>query len=90
MVFNLAQFLGWIATILFIVMIIPQIIKTIKIQNTKGVSLWFYIIFLIANIIALIYALMINQFPLIFKYSITILVAMFYIAVYFIYVNYKK
>ena len=87
MIFDLAQFLGWIATVLFIIMIVPQIIKTIKTKNTDGVSLWFYIIFLIANITAFIYALMINQFPLIFKYSITILAAMFYISLYFLYLK---
>jgi len=57
--------LGWIATFLFSVMLIPQIIKTIKSKDTKGVSLLLFIIYLIANVIALIYAVMIAQPPLV-------------------------
>ncbi|NCN98681.1 hypothetical protein COU62_04735 [Candidatus Pacearchaeota archaeon CG10_big_fil_rev_8_21_14_0_10_35_219] len=39
MEFDLAQVLGWIATILFSIMVIPQMIKTLKTKNTEGVSL---------------------------------------------------
>ena len=85
MVMELAQILGWIATILFSVMIIPQIIKTIKSRDTKGVSLLLFIIYLVANIIAIIYALLINQYPLIIKYSIAIVTTVFYIGIFFYY-----
>jgi len=84
----LSQILGWSATILFSLMMVPQIIKTIKTKNTEGVSLLFFIIYLIANIIAIVYALLIDQFPLIFKYALAIMTTLFYIAVYAIY--YKK
>ena len=86
---QLAQILGWIATILFSIMLIPQIIKTIKTRDTKGVSLFLFIIYLIANIIALIYAFMINQSPLIIKYIIGIITTIFYIIVYSIYFRKK-
>ncbi len=66
-------------------MLIPQIIKTIKKKNTDGVSLFLFIIYLIANIIALIYAFMINQPPLIIKYIIGIVTTVFYIFIYAIY-----
>ncbi|MBS3072994.1 hypothetical protein J4477_04130 [Candidatus Pacearchaeota archaeon] len=33
---DFAQILGWLATILFSVMLIPQIIKTIKFKDTKS------------------------------------------------------
>ena len=82
---ELAQILGWTATILFSVMIIPQIIKTIKSRDTKGVSLLLFIIYLVANIIAIIYALLINQYPLIIKYSIAIVTTVFYIGIFFYY-----
>ena len=61
---DVAQILGWTATFLFSIMVIPQIIKTIKLKDTSGVSLLLFIIYLIANIIALIYAFMIYQMPL--------------------------
>jgi len=82
---DLAQIFGWIATFLFSIMLIPQIIKTIKTKNTSGVSLLLFFIYLIANIIALIYALLISQPPLILKYAIAIVIAAFYICIFFIY-----
>jgi len=85
---DLAQLLGWIATILFSVMLIPQILKTIKLRNTTGVSLLLFITYLIANIIALVYAYLINQPPLIIKYLIGIATAEIYIIVFMWY--YKR
>ena len=85
---QIAQILGWIATILFSVMLIPQIIKTLKKKNTEGVSIWLFIIFLVANIIALVYAFLISQPPLIIKYILGILESVFYVIVFAIY--YRK
>jgi uncharacterized protein with PQ loop repeat len=82
---QLAQILGWTATILFSVMLIPQIIKTIRMKNTEGVSLFLFIIYLIANIIALNYAFLINQSPLKLKYTIGIVTTIFYITIFAIY-----
>ena len=79
---DLAQSLGWTATILFSLMIIPQMIKTLKSRDTKGVSLFLFIIFLVANIIALIYSILIQEQPLIIKYVIAIETTLAYIAIY--------
>jgi MtN3 and saliva related transmembrane protein len=87
---ELAQILGWIATILFSIMLVPQIIKTIRTKDTSGVSLLLFIIYLIANIFALIYAFMIYQSPLILKYSIAIATAVFYISLFLYYLNKKR
>jgi len=86
---DVAQILGWTATFLFSIMVIPQIIKTIKSKDTKGVSLLLFIIFLIANVIALIYAIMISQPPLIIKYIIAIITTITYIGI-FLYYYYQK
>ncbi|MDP2907663.1 MAG: PQ-loop repeat-containing protein [Nanoarchaeota archaeon] len=83
-----AQLLGWIATFLFSVMVIPQIIKTIKSKDTSGVSLLLFVIYLIANVIALIYAFMIAQPPLIIKYIIAIITTITYIIIFVVY--YKR
>ncbi|MBI5332512.1 MAG: PQ-loop repeat-containing protein [Candidatus Aenigmarchaeota archaeon] len=85
-----AQILGWVATILFSIMIIPQMIKTIKSKDTNGVSLLLFIIFLIANIIALVYAFMIDQSPLIIKYIIAIITTVIYIGIFLFYYTRKK
>lgn len=86
---ELAQILGWIATILFSIMIIPQMIKTIRSKDTKGVSLLLFVIYLVANVIALVYAFLISQPPLIIKYVIAIVTTVFYIALFAYYsINY--
>ena len=84
---DIASLLGWIATFLFTIMLFPQIAKTLKTKSTTGVSLWMYLIFLLANIIALVYAIMISQNPLIIKYVLAIIVDVFYLVVYFYYRN---
>jgi MtN3 and saliva related transmembrane protein len=88
---DIAQILGWTATVLFSVMVIPQMIKTIKSKDTRGVSLLLFVIFLVANIIALIYAIMISQSPLIIKYIIAIIETIAYISIFlFYYARNKK
>ncbi|OIO42077.1 hypothetical protein AUJ62_01485 [Candidatus Pacearchaeota archaeon CG1_02_32_21] len=87
---KLAQILGWIATILFSVMIIPQMIKTIKSKDTKGVSLLLFVSYLIANIIAITYASLIMQYPLIIKYAIAIITTIIYIGIFFYYRKISK
>ena len=85
---DITQLLGWTATILFSIMLIPQIFKTIKSKEIKGVSLLLFITYLIANIIALIYAYLIAEQPLIIKYFIGIITAEIYIIVFIWY--YKR
>ncbi|HLD73214.1 MAG TPA: PQ-loop repeat-containing protein [Candidatus Nanoarchaeia archaeon] len=87
---EIAQILGWIATFLFSIMVIPQIIKTIKSKDTSGVSLLLFVIFLIANIIALIYAILIYQLPLIIKYIVAIITTITYILIFWYYYSQKK
>ena len=82
---DISQILGWTATILFSIMLLPQIIKTMKMKSTEGVSLSLFVIYLIANIIAIIYAFLIGQYPLIIKYNIAIITTIFYISIYAIY-----
>ena len=84
---DFTQILGWIATFLFSIMIIPQMIKTIRTKDTRGVSLFLFIIFLVANIIALIYAILIYQPPLVLKYTIAIITTVAYITIFFYYKN---
>lgn len=87
---DFTQILGWVATFLFSIMIVPQMIRTVKSKDTSGVSLLMFIIFLIANIIALTYAFLINQFPLIIKYIIALGTTMIYLVLYGIYYQRKR
>lgn len=77
------QILGWIATFLFTVMYVPQIKMTIKNRSVTNVSLGMFILGFIANIIALCYALLIGQYPLVIKYIIAMIVIGIYLVIYF-------
>lgn len=82
---EISQILGWTATILFSSMLVPQMVKTLKSKNTEGVSILLFIIYLIANIIAIIYAFTISQYPLIIKYQFGIITTVFYIMIFLVY-----
>jgi MtN3 and saliva related transmembrane protein len=69
---SLDQLLGWIATILFTICYIPQIIVTIRTKTIDGLSISLFVIQLLGNIIALIYSVMIWQPPLLVKYVVAI------------------
>lgn len=77
------QILGWAATLLFSCITVPQFIKTIQTGNIEGVSIGQYILFIIANLIALGYAILIVQPPLIFKYILAIIITTPYIILYY-------
>jgi uncharacterized protein with PQ loop repeat len=79
---ELAPFLGWLATFLFTVCFIPQIIKTLKTKTVEGLSFWLFFIQFVANIIALWYATLIKQPPLQIKYILAIIFVGLCIAVY--------
>ena len=77
------QILGWVATVMFTVCYIPQVIKTIKSGTIDGVSISLFAIQFLANIVALIYALLIGQPALIVKYALAIaLVGLVLIVIY--------
>lgn len=73
---------GWLNMLLFSVVTWPQIYKTIKTKTVSGVSISVYYILIVANIDALIYALLINQPPLMVKYIFGLATALIYIYVY--------
>jgi uncharacterized protein with PQ loop repeat len=79
---ELAQILGWIATILFSVMYIPQMYKTIESGSVKDVSVWMFLVSLLANIIAFCYATLIHQSPLQIKYVIAMIAILIYLIIY--------
>ena len=80
---ELSQILGYTATFLFTIMIIPQVLKTLKKQSVEDVSIGMFIVALVANCIALWYALLINQNPLVIKYVLGIIFTLVYITIYF-------
>lgn len=80
---ELSQLLGYLATFLFSVVMIPQVIKTLQRNSVKDISLSMLVISLLANCVALWYAILIHQMPLIVKYVIAGTVLIAYICLYF-------
>ena len=70
---QLESVLGWIATVLFTICYIPQIMKTHQKKTIEGLSFRLLFISFIANIVALCYAILIKQKPLQVKYSLALL-----------------
>ncbi len=66
------QFLGWTATILFTACYIPQMVKTYRTKTVDGLSFRLLFISFIANIVALSYAMLIRQPPLLIKYALAL------------------
>lgn len=83
----LTNILGWVNMLLFSLIALPQIIKTLKLKKVEGVSISVYWIMLIANIDAGIYAILINQLPLLVKYIFGFISAIIYLIIYY---KYKK
>lgn len=67
---------------MFSVALIPQIIKTAKTKTVEGVSSPLFVINFVANVIALVYALMIGQGPLVFKYIVALVLTGIYLLIY--------
>jgi uncharacterized protein with PQ loop repeat len=77
------QILGWSATLIFSAMIIPQLVKTLRTKTTKGVSILLYVMYFIGNIVAICYAILIDQNPLKMKYGFALCITGIYIFSYY-------
>jgi MtN3 and saliva related transmembrane protein len=83
----MSQILGWIATIMLTTYAIPQIVKIFKRKSVEDISIWMWWLYLIGHLVALVYAIMINQFPLIFKYIVSMAISLVVIIFYYEYNN---
>lgn len=79
----LINILGWGNMLLFSLVTLPQIIKTIKTKVVDGVSIGVYYLIIIANIDAWFYAYLINQPPLLAKYTFGLISGLLYLFVYY-------
>ena len=65
--------LGFTAGMLTTISFLPQVIKTLKLKETKDISLWMYVILCIGVFSWLIYGLLIKDLPIIAANSISFL-----------------
>ena len=67
--------LGMIASCLTTLSFLPQVIKTVKTKDTKGISLPMYIMLVTGLIMWLLYGFIYMLIPIIFCNSVTLLLA---------------
>jgi MtN3 and saliva related transmembrane protein len=73
---NAITILGLTAGILTTISFLPQVIKTLKLKETKDLALWTYIILFFGILSWLIYGLIIKDLPLIIANSLTLILVL--------------
>lgn len=73
---NLTTIVGLLAATGTTTAFIPQVLQIIKTQNTKGISLFMYIIFTIGITLWLTYGILLNDIPIIVANAITLILAL--------------
>jgi MtN3 and saliva related transmembrane protein len=68
--------LGYIAGILVVISLLPQVIKSWKTKSTKDISLLRYVIYVTGLILWIIYALIINNGPVAVMNSVGLILAL--------------
>lgn len=69
----MTEIIGYIAAFLTTYSFLPQVIKTYKNNNTDGISLKMYLIFVVGILMWLIYGIMLQQYPTIVANSVTLI-----------------
>jgi MtN3 and saliva related transmembrane protein len=59
------NWIGYIAAILTTISFIPQVIHTIKVKDTRSISLGMYALFVLGTICWLVYGIMLSSLPMI-------------------------
>ena len=71
--------LGYFATIINTIFLLPQIYKIYITNHTESLSLNMYCLYLIGGILWLLYAILINNYPLIISTGISIILSVYII-----------
>ncbi len=67
--------IGLIAGAFTTIAFLPQVIKTLKLKETKDLSLWMYIILCTGVFLWLVYGLLIKDLPIIAANSVSLVLA---------------
>jgi len=66
-----SEIIGYIATVLSVIKLIPQVIQTIKTKTTRDISLGMCSLFLLGQALWFVYGMMINSRPIIIANACT-------------------
>ncbi|MDP1747556.1 MAG: SemiSWEET transporter [Bacteroidota bacterium] len=72
---NLTTMVGLLAATGTTIAFVPQVLQIIKTQDTKGISLFMYIIFTIGIVFWLTYGILLSDIPIIIANSVTLILA---------------
>jgi len=69
------EWLGYVAATLTTIAFVPQALKTIRTRDTRGISLWMYVVFTIGVVFWFGYGLVLGSWPMIVSNAITFVLA---------------
>ncbi len=67
---------GVIAAILTTVSFVPQVVRTLRTQDTRAISLWMYVLFTIGVFLWLVYGAVLGLLPVIVANGATLVLAL--------------
>lgn len=68
------ELIGWIGSVIFTISSLTQLINNIKTGNSNGLTWSFLLLWLLGEILTLIYVVLLVNYPLIFTYTCDILI----------------
>lgn len=74
---ELIDLLGYIAGILVVISLVPQVMKSWRTKSTTDISFWRYFIYIIGLILWILYAILIKNGPVAVMNSAGLLLALF-------------
>ena len=77
MIVFIIKYIGFFAAFCTTIAFLPQAIKVYKTKSTKDISLYMFIIFTLGVLSWLIYGIVLNDFPLILAYAVTLILSFF-------------
>jgi len=69
------EWLGYVAATLTTIAFVPQALKTIRTRDTRGISLWMYLVFTVGVVFWFGYGLVLGSWPMIVSNAITFVLA---------------
>jgi len=65
---------GWIGSLLLALRAIPQLVKSIRTKSSKDISRLFLIMWIIGNILSILYVIHSNDIPLLLNFSLNTII----------------
>lgn len=81
----MTDLLGWVAMVLLTTCGMPQFVKMYRTRSVRDISPWMWWMFLVGHLVAFSYAWLIQQPPLLAKYTLNILISAVILVAYYRY-----